>query len=108
MLALTKAKSPTKVTGRANLFDSLDSRSITKGNTLSKKRIRSPGDTSDTTTGMGTIQSKVARSVASGSLQLRTAFESPWQKHETIYSVELGGTVEVALRKASPVKLVHV
>ena len=41
-------------------------------------------------------------------LQLRAAWESPWGKYEGVYDVELGGTVEVAARKASPVELVHV
>ena len=35
-------------------------------------------------------------------------WESPWEKYEKVYNVELGGTVEVAIRKASPVELVHV
>jgi hypothetical protein len=32
----------------------------------------------------------------------------PWRRYEKIYDVELGGPVEVAVRKAPPVELVHV
>jgi hypothetical protein len=44
----------------------------------------------------------------SGPLRLRATWESPWGRYEKVYDVELGGPVEVAIRKAPPVKLVHI
>jgi hypothetical protein len=41
-------------------------------------------------------------------LQLRAAWEAPWQKYEKIYDLELGGPVAVAVRRARPRYLVHV
>ncbi|KAG0644960.1 hypothetical protein D0Z07_9342 [Hyphodiscus hymeniophilus] len=108
MLPLAGTKSPTKVTERAVLFDSLNSRSIPKGDALSKKRARPPADTPDATTGRFKAPSRMVRSATSGPLQLRAAWESPWGEYEKVYDVELGGTVEVAVRKAPPVELVHV
>jgi hypothetical protein len=62
----------------------------------------------DATTAKGKVLSKAARSATSRPLQLRAALGSPWEKYEKIYNVELRGPVEVAIRKAPPVKLVHV
>jgi len=106
MLALEGAKSPTKVTERAVLYDSLGS--TPKTDASSKKRAGSREGTLDTSTGTEKAQSRTVRSATSGPLQLRTAWESPWEKYEKIYDVELGGPVEVAVRKAPPVELVHV
>jgi hypothetical protein len=43
-----------------------------------------------------------------GDSLLRTRWGSPWEKYEKAYDLELGGPVEVAVRKAPPVELVHV
>ncbi|TGO07235.1 hypothetical protein BTUL_0306g00140 [Botrytis tulipae] len=43
-----------------------------------------------------------------GALRLRAAWKSPWDNYEKIYDLELGGAVEVAVRKTPPVELVHV
>jgi hypothetical protein len=34
--------------------------------------------------------------------------EAPWKKYEKIYDLELGGSLAVAVRKVSPIELVHV
>lgn len=54
------------------------------------------------------MRSKVARSATSGPVLLRVALEPPWGKYEKIYSIELGGPQEVAVRKLPPIKLVHI
>ena len=108
MLPLAGAKSPTKVTERAVLFDSLNSRSTPKGDASSKTATRSLAHTSDAMAGTAKAQSRTVRSAMSGPLRLRETWESPWGKYEKVYDVELGGTVEVAVRKAPPVELVHV
>jgi hypothetical protein len=106
MLAVEAAKSSNKVTERAVLYDSLGS--TPKSGVSSKKGAGSLVGALDTTTEKGRVQSKAVRSATSGPLQLRSAWESPWGKYEKIYDVELGGPVEVAVRKAPPVELVHV
>ena len=105
MLALAGAKSPNKVTERAVLYDSLGS---TKEDALSKKRAGSREGALDASTGTEKVQSRTVRSATSGPLQLRATWESPWGKYEKVYDVELGGPVEVAIRKGAPVELVHV
>lgn len=106
MLALARAKSPTKVTERAVLFDSLGS--TPKTDASSKKRAGSREDALDVSTRTDKPLSRTVRSATSGPLQLRAAWESPWEKYEKIYNIELGGPVEVAVRMSSPVELVHV
>jgi len=108
MLALAGAKSPTMFTERAVLFDSLNSRPTPKGDASSKTATPSLADTPDAVTRTGKAESRTVRPATSGPLQLRAAWESPWEKYEKVYNVELGGTVEVAIRKASFVELVHV
>jgi serine/threonine protein kinase len=98
MLALAGARSPPKVTERAVLYESLGS--TTKTDASSKKRAGSREGALDAST--------TVRSATSDPLQLRTAWGSPWEKYEKIYDVELGGLMEVAIRKSPPVKLVHV
>ena len=106
MLTLVGAKSPNKVTERAVLHDSLGS--TPKSDASSKKGAGSLVGALDATTGTGKVQSKTVGSAMSGPLQLRAAWESPWGKYEKIYDVELGGPVEVAVRKIPPVELIHV
>jgi hypothetical protein len=106
ILALARAKSPTKITDRAVLYESLGS--TTKTDTSSKKRAGSREGASDAPTGTEKALTRTVQSAASGPLRLRAAWESPWEKYEKVYNVELGGPVEVALRKAPPVELVHV
>lgn len=108
LLALAGAKPSTKITERAVLYDSLGSSSIPKRDASSKTGARSLADTLDITTETAKAQSSIVRSAVRGPLQLRAAFESPWGKYEKIYDVELGGPVEVAVRKGPPVQLVHV
>ena len=106
MLALARAKSPTKVTERAVLYDSLSS--TPKGNASSKKIAGSREGALDASIRAEKAQSGTVKPTTSSPLQLRTAFESPWAKYEKIYGVELGGLVEVAIRKGPPIELVHV
>jgi hypothetical protein len=106
MLALAGARSPTKVTERAVLYESLGS--TPKADTSSKKRAGSQEGASDASTGTEKALTRTVQPAASGPLQLRAAWESPWEKYEKVYNVELGGPVEAALRKGPPVKLVHV
>ncbi|KAF8855967.1 kinase-like protein [Acephala macrosclerotiorum] len=106
MLALAGAKSPTKVTERAVLYDSLGS--TPKSDASSKTGARSLANKLDATTGTEKAQSRTVKSATSGLLQLRAAWESPWVRYEKIYDVELGGPIKVAVRKAPFVKLVHV
>jgi hypothetical protein len=108
MLALAGAKSPTKVTKRAVLFDSLNPRSTPKGDASSKKRARSAADTSDVTTRTGKAQPRTIESAMSGLLWLRETWELLWERYEKVYDIELGGPVKVAIRKASSVKLVYI
>ncbi|KAL5331185.1 hypothetical protein ACEPPN_000714 [Leptodophora sp. 'Broadleaf-Isolate-01'] len=98
MLAYAGAKSPTKVTERAVLYESLGS--TPKTDASSKKRAGSREDALDASTRTEKAPPTTVRSA--------TTWESPWEKYEKIYDVELGGTIEVAIRKAPPVKLVHV
>jgi len=53
-------------------------------------------------------QPEIIRPTTGGPLQLRALLEAPWGRYEKIYDLELGGSLEVAVRKASPVELVHV
>jgi hypothetical protein len=106
MLALAGAKSPKKVTERAVLYESLGS--TPKTDASSKKRAGSREGALDASTRTEKAPSRTVRSATSGPLQLRAAWESPWGKYEKIYDAELGGPVEVAVRKAPPVELVHV
>jgi hypothetical protein len=106
MLALAGAKSPKKVTERAVLYESLGS--TPKTDASSKKRAGSRKGALDTSTRTEKAPSRTVRSATSGPLQLRAAWESPWGKYEKIYDTKLGGPVEVAVRKAPPVELVHI
>ncbi|KAH6703064.1 kinase-like domain-containing protein [Leptodontidium sp. MPI-SDFR-AT-0119] len=99
MLAVFEAKAPNHVFERAG---------STPRAAPSKKTGSSRGRASEATAGTEQAQSRTAKSATSGPLQLRTAWESPWKKYEKFYDVELGGPVEVAIRKAAPVELVHV
>lgn len=98
MLALARGKSPTKVTERAVLYDSLRSTPKNGSRLL----------VSDTMPGRVKAQSKTTGAVTSDTLQLRATWESPWVKYEKVYDMELGGPVQVAVRKAPLVELVHV
>jgi hypothetical protein len=79
-----------------------------KTDASSKKRAGSREDALDASTRTEKAPSRTVRSATSGPLQLRAAWGSPWEKYEKIYDVELGGLMEVAVRKAPPVELVHV
>jgi hypothetical protein len=75
---------------------------------MNKKRARSPGeDALKAPPETGKARSRPDRSATTGSLRLRAAWESPWKKYEKVYDLELGGPVEVAVRKTPPVELVH-
>lgn len=39
---------------------------------------------------------------------LRASQEPPWNEYEKVYDLDLGGPVEIAVRRASPVELVHI
>jgi hypothetical protein len=106
MFAAAGARSLTKVTERAVLYESLGS--TPKTDVSSKKRADSREGASDALTGTEKAASRTVRSATSGPLQVRAAWGSPWSKYEKIYDTELGGPVEVAVRKAAPVELVHV
>lgn len=47
-------------------------------------------------------------SLTVGPIQLRTVWESPWKRYVKTFDLELAGWVEVAVRKADPIGLVHV
>ncbi|OCK73599.1 kinase-like protein [Lepidopterella palustris CBS 459.81] len=51
-------------------------------------------------------EAKIPRSATKNSLRVK--WESPWQKYDKVYDIELGGSVEVAIGKVPPFKLVHV
>lgn len=77
--------------------------------TLNRKRIHSPDqDALETYPKMTKVKSKTDEPRATGDLQLRTVWESPWKQFEKIYDLELAGWVEVAVRKMAPINLVHV
>ena len=65
-------------------------------------------DISDATAVTGEVQPATVRSATNGPLQLRTTWGSQWARYEKIYDIELGSSVEVAVRKVPPVELVHV
>jgi len=76
-----------------------------------KKRERSvEGDTVDATSGTakGKAKPRTGNSATGGSLPLRTAWESPWERYTEEYDLDLGGPVVVSVRKAPPVELVQV
>lgn len=87
MLPLAGAKSPTKVTERAVLYDSLGS--TPKSDASSKTGARSLANKSDAITRDEKVQSRTVKSATSGPLQLRAPWESPWVRYERIYDVEL-------------------
>jgi hypothetical protein len=95
ILALAGAKSPTKVTECAVLYDSLGS--TPKSDASSKTGAHSLANKSDATTGAEKAQSRTVKSATSGPLQLRAAWESLWVRYKKIYNVELGGPIEVAV-----------
>jgi hypothetical protein len=39
---------------------------------------------------------------------MRLSTESPWKQYDKIYDLDLGGLIEVAVRKTSPIELVHI
>ncbi|KAH0562064.1 hypothetical protein GP486_003236 [Trichoglossum hirsutum] len=95
MHVLTGARSPTKVTERAVLYDSLGSTPRT--NASSKTRAGLREDVLDALTGTEKVSSKTVRSAMSVPFQLRAVWGSPWEKYEKIYDVKLGGLMEVAI-----------
>jgi len=106
LLAVFEAKAPNNVPERADLFDPIDS--TPRADTPSRMTASSRGRASEDMTGTRKGQSRTVKSATRGTLQLRTTCESPWEKYEKFYDVELGGPMEVAIRKAAPVELVHV
>jgi serine/threonine protein kinase len=103
---LLRAESPAKTTKPAvSLSSSLDNSSFAKKNVSSKKRARSPSDEGGPRVTTRTVQSKAARSATSGPMLV---LESPWGKYEKVYGIDLGGPIEVAVRKLPPVELVHI
>lgn len=89
MLALTRARSPTKVTERAGLYESLGSTSKTDAS--SKKRAGSQEESSDASTRTERALKRTMKSTTSGPFQLRAAWGSPWEQFEKVYGIELGG-----------------
>ncbi|KAI9715651.1 MAG: hypothetical protein M1812_005803 [Candelaria pacifica] len=108
MLALAEAKSPSQTSETPRLHGSLSHAWPPKSDNANKKRARSPEDVLDATTVTGKAKSNTFRPATTGSLKLRATWGSPWVRYEKIYRVELGGPVEVAVRKVPPVELVHV
>jgi hypothetical protein len=104
MLVLAGARSLTKVTERAILYELLGS--SPKTDASKKKGAGSREGTLNASTGTEQAPTKV-RSATSSPLQLREAWKSLWEKYEKIYDVELGGAMQVAIRKAPPIKLVY-
>ncbi len=82
--------------------------STSKTDASSKKRAGSRDGALGASTGTGKAPLRIVRSATSGPLQPRAALQSPWEKYEKIYNVEIGSPVEVAVRKSPPVELVHV
>lgn len=106
MLAAFGKEASNNALERAGLFDSPDSTASADGS--GKKTFSSPQGALEASTGIEKASARTVRSPTSGPLQLRMSWESPWKTYEKIYDVELGGLVAVAVRKADPVKLVHV
>jgi serine/threonine protein kinase len=78
-------------------------------NVPNKKRARSPEeDALKTEPETGKETSRLDRFRLAGTLRLRAAWGSPWEQYEKIYDLEIPGPVEVAVRKADPIELVHV
>ncbi|PVH73135.1 hypothetical protein DL98DRAFT_538576 [Cadophora sp. DSE1049] len=59
----------------------------------SKKTVGSRKGASESSTGTEKAPSRTIRSTTSGTIQLRAMWESPWEKYEKVYDVELGGPV---------------
>lgn len=106
--ALVGAKPPAKAAEPAVPLDFLGDTSIINRDVSSKKRARSPSDDGGSNITNSTVQSTAARPATSGPVLVRVALQSPWQKYEKAYGIEIGGPVEVAVRKLPPVKLVDV
>lgn len=111
MLALADAESLslTPSSKSAGLQGSQSPGRTSQRDALNKKRARSLGeDALKAPPETGKARSRLDRSATTGSLRLRAAWESPWKKYKKVYDLELGDPVEVAVRKAPPVELVHV
>lgn len=106
MLSVAGAKRPNKVAERAVLYDSLVS--TPKRDASSKTRAGAEEGALDTLTGTEKAPSRTAGTATGGSVHLRVVWESLWEKYEKLYDVELGGSMEVAVRKAPSMKLVYV
>jgi hypothetical protein len=108
MLALAGPKPLSPPSQSVGLQGSRNGRTL-QSDAPNKKTARSPGqDALNVLPETGKARSRLDRSATTGSLRLRAAWESPWKKYEKVYDLELGGPVEVAVRKAPPVELVHV
>ena len=81
---------------------------ILEKKTLNKKRARSPEDIPEIVLDTSKKTSRLDRIQATEPLRPKAANESPWKYYEKIYDLELAGRVEVAVRKADPIELVHV
>lgn len=109
MLALAGAKPLSPSAESAELQGPRTAGWALQSDAPNKKRGRSPGeDLIKTTHKTDKAKWKPDISATIDSLQLRAAWESPWKRYDKSYELDLGGPVEVALRKAPPVGLVHV
>ena len=109
MLPLANVKQPTPPSENARLQDLKAPGRVLQKNVLSRKRPRSPEqDALDTQVEMPKARFRPDESTVTGSLLLRAIWESPWKQYEKTYDLELAGSVEVAIRKAPPIELVHV
>lgn len=109
MRALAKAKQVAPSVEGAGLpgFDN-PGRSLQR-NAPSKKRVLSPeAGASKTQSEMSRARTRPTEFTLTGPLRLKATWESPWSQYEKVYDLELAGAVEVAVRKASPIELVHV
>lgn len=108
MLALVGAKPLNLSSKTAGLQDSKSSGQTAQRNASNKKRVRlfkEKALKSLSETGM--IRS-MDKSTMADPLQFRALWESPWQQYEKVYNMEIAGAVEVAVRKVSPIELVHI
>ncbi len=108
MLALVEAKAPTPSLETAALQDSKDSGQTAQRKISNKKRARSPEESAfKGLAATGKVRS-MDRSTLTDPPRLKAAWESPWQRYEKVYDMDIAGPVEVAVRKASPIELVQI
>ena len=109
MLGLAEAEQLISSQENARLQDVGVPGQVLQKKALNEKRVRSAEqDALQTKPETDKTKSRPDKSTMKSVFGLRTTWESPWEQYEKIYDVDLAGPVAVAVRKTSPIELVHV